>query len=132
MLKGEIEVAAPTLQEQGIVLKTREDAGRASVEQRLVSDGTGRSHRYCGRVSREAQVRMARLWHCDGAIMNMNRGCEGWALGEPQIRLALLEYGMPVLSYEGNVADAREFDEARVRERIDTFFESQGLEKLED
>ncbi len=132
MLKGDIEVAAPTLQECGIVLKTREDAVRASAERRLFNDGTGRNHRYAGKVSRDAQVRMARLWHCDGAIMNMNRGCEGWALGEPQIRLALLENNIPVLSYEGNVADSREWDEARVRERTDTFFESQGLEKLED
>ncbi|MBI3930427.1 MAG: 2-hydroxyacyl-CoA dehydratase [Chloroflexi bacterium] len=132
MLKGEIEVAVPTLEEQGIVIKTREDAIRAMVERRFVSDGTGRSHRYVGQVSREAQVRMARLWHCDGAIMHMNRGCEGWAIGEPQIRLALQENNIPVLSYEGNVADSREFDEARTRARIDAFFESQGLEKLED
>ncbi|MBI2329681.1 MAG: 2-hydroxyacyl-CoA dehydratase [Chloroflexi bacterium] len=77
-------------------------------------------------------MRMARLWHCDGAIIHFNRGCEGWAIGEPQIRLALQENNIPVLSYEGNVADTREFDEARTRARIDAFFESQGLEKLED
>ncbi len=132
MLKGDIEVAVPTLQECGIVLKNREDAVRVSVERRLVSDGTGRTHRYCGRVSRDAQVRMAKLWHCDGAMILFQRGCEGWALGEPQIRLALLENDVPVLSYEGNLADSREWDEPRTLARVDAFFEGQGLEKLED
>ncbi len=132
MLKGDIEVAVPTLEERGVVLKTREDAVRAMVEQRLVADGNGRMHRYVGHWSQESQVRMAKPWHCDAAIIHFNRGCEGWALGEPQIRLALLENDIPVLSYEGNVADPREFDEARTQSRMDTFFESQGLEKLED
>jgi benzoyl-CoA reductase subunit B len=75
---------------------------------------------------------IARDWHCQGCIMHLNRGCEGWAVGEMEERLALLEEGIPVVTYEGNVADPREFDEGRSFARFDAFMESQGLKKLVD
>ncbi len=132
MMKGGLEIPHPTLQEQGIVIKSREDAVRATITQRRLNEGMGGGFRYCGPESRDCQVRLAKLWHCDGAILHFNRGCEGFSLGEPQVRLALLENNIPVLTYEGNVADSREWDEARTMARLDSFMESQGLEKLDD
>jgi benzoyl-CoA reductase subunit B len=37
---------------------------------------------------------------------------------------------VPVMSFEGNMGDSREFDEARTMDRIDTFMERLGLKKL--
>ena len=45
-------------------------------------------------------------------------------------RLALIEAGIPALTYEGNMGDSRDFDLPRTISRIDTFFESLGLKKL--
>ena len=132
MMKAGIEIPEPTLEECGIVLRTREQAVRVFVERRRLSEDMEGGHfRFCGRLSRESHLRMARLWHCDGALMHLNRGCEGYAQGLPQVRLAFVENNIPALTYEGNVGDPREFDEARTFTRIDTFFESQGLDKLE-
>jgi benzoyl-CoA reductase subunit B len=133
MVQDGKEVPIPTLEEQGIVLKTREDAVRAAVNQtHLAEEIRGGDFRYCGHRTRESLLRLIREWHCDAAIMHFNRGCQGWGIGEPQLRLALLENDIPTLTFEGNVADSREWDDARSLARLDAFFESQGLEKLED
>ncbi len=132
MVKDGIEVPIPTLEEQGIVLKTREDAAIVASERWRLAEDVRAGFRFCGRSGRENYLRMARLWHVDGTIMHFNRGCQGWALGGPQIRLALQENNIPVLTFEGNVADSREWDETRSTARVDAFFEGQGLEKLED
>ena len=81
---------------------------------------------------RNIDVAIAKDWNCQGVIMHLNRGCEGWAVGQLEVRRALVEAGFPVLAYEGNVADPREFDEPRTYARIDAFMESQGLKKLFD
>ena len=51
-------------------------------------------------------------------------------LSAPEVRLALLEMGLPVMTYEASHADVRDFDTARVQARVDAFMESQGLRKL--
>jgi hypothetical protein len=49
------------------------------------------------------------------------------------MKLALQDMAMPVLTFEGNMADSREFDEARVGRVIDLFVtETLGLKKLAD
>lgn len=133
MVKEGIEIPEPTLEERGIFIKTREQAVRTYIERRRLSEDMEGGHfRFCGRLGRESQLRMARLWHCDAALIHLNRGCEGYAQGLPQVRLAFIENNIPVLTYEGNVGDPREFDEARTMARFDTFFEGRGLAKLED
>jgi benzoyl-CoA reductase subunit B len=37
-----------------------------------------------------------------------------------------MEAGFPVMAFEGNMGDEREFDEARVRARVDAFMETLG------
>jgi benzoyl-CoA reductase subunit B len=53
----------------------------------------------------------------------------------PSIRLeaknALAKLGLPVMTFEGNMADEREFDEARTARMIDLFVtETLGLKKV--
>jgi benzoyl-CoA reductase subunit B len=64
-------------------------------------------------------------------MLHYNRGCEGLSLGIAENRLAILEAGFPVMIFEGNMGDEREFDEARTVARIDTFMESLDIPKLE-
>jgi benzoyl-CoA reductase subunit B len=45
-------------------------------------------------------------------------------------RLGLIEAGVPVMTYEGNMADEKEFDERRTVSRIDSFMETLGLKQI--
>ena len=63
-------------------------------------------------------------------MLHYNRGCEGLTIGIAENRLALLDAGYPVMTFEGNMGDEREFDEARTMARIDTFMERLGLKTV--
>ena len=71
--------------------------------------------------------KMYEQWHCDGVLIHYNRGCEGLSLGVAEHRLHLVNKGIPVLTYEGNMGDEREFDLAETTEKINAFMESLGL-----
>ena len=73
---------------------------------------------------------IAKDWNCDAAMMHLNRGCEGWAVGQMEVRRCLVENGFNVLTYEGNVADPREFDRAKTFARIDAFMEANNLKMI--
>ena len=66
-------------------------------------------------------------WHCDGVIMHFNRGCEGLSMGVAEHRMYLSDQGIPVMGYEGNMGDEREFDLAETEAKMDAFMESLGL-----
>lgn len=89
-------------------------------------------HFYSPHLKSEMMVRIAKEWHLDGVMLHYNRGCEGLSLGIAENRLALLEAGYPVMSFEGNMGDEREFDEARTVARIDSFMETLGLSQIEN
>ncbi len=72
---------------------------------------------------------IVREWEVDGVILHFNRGCEGLSLGIAENRLGLAAAGIPVMSYEGNMGDEREFDFERTRNRIDAFMELLGLKR---
>jgi benzoyl-CoA reductase subunit B len=60
-------------------------------------------------------------------MLHYNRGCEGLSLGIAENRLALQAAGYPVLVFEGNMGDEREFDEAGTMGKMDTFMETLGV-----
>jgi benzoyl-CoA reductase subunit B len=48
-----------------------------------------------------------------------------------EVKNALAKLGMPVMTFEGNMADEREFDEVRTARMIDLFVtETLGLKKV--
>jgi benzoyl-CoA reductase subunit B len=48
-----------------------------------------------------------------------------------EMKNALAKMGLPVMTFEGNMADEREFDEARTARMIDLFVtETLGLKKV--
>ena len=82
-------------------------------------------------LSSSMYVKLVEDWHVDGVMMHLNRGCAAYGLGILEARRRMIEAGIPVVSYEGSVADERELDEARIMNRINIFLESLGLRKME-
>ena len=84
---------------------------------------------HCNNKS-EMMACIARNWKADGIMFHYNRGCEGTALGIAENRLYLLDQGFPVLTFEGNMGDAGEFDEKATLDRFDIFVESRGIKPV--
>jgi benzoyl-CoA reductase subunit B len=68
-------------------------------------------------------------WGVDGVMIHMNRGCEGLSMGIMENRLGLAAAGIPVMTYEGNMGDEREFDMVRAQNRVDSFMETLNLKR---
>ncbi|MEA2085477.1 MAG: 2-hydroxyacyl-CoA dehydratase family protein, partial [Chloroflexota bacterium] len=127
--KGDM-VPYPTLEEQGVTLKTREDALRFLVEGEIKGKLEWAPF-YGATYKNDLVTRMVRQWKCDAAIIHLNRGCEGTAQHQMEMKIALQKLGLPVMTFEGNMADQRQFDEARTDRLIDLFVkETLGLKKV--
>jgi len=87
-------------------------------------------HFYHPALKSAMMLKIARDWHLDGVMLHYNRGCEGLSLGIAENRLALQAAGYPVMTFEGNMGDEREFDEPRTMARIDAFMETLGVKKV--
>jgi len=120
--------ARTTPMEAGADLSTREKVLRAYVEWNLHKPEW--QHFYSPHLKSEMMVRLCKEWQVDGVLLHYNRGCEGLSLGIAENRLALIEAGYPVLPFEGNMGDEREFDEGRTMSRVDSFMETLDLRKI--
>ncbi|MBI2303967.1 MAG: benzoyl-CoA reductase, bzd-type, subunit O [Chloroflexi bacterium] len=120
--------AKVTPMERGVAIKTRDQALRAYAEWTLAKPLW--QHFYNPALKSRMMARLAREWQVNGVLLHYNRGCEGLSIGIAENRLALLKEGFPVMPFEGNMGDEREFDDTRVMSRIDTFMETLGLRKL--
>ena len=116
------------LKSRGVVLTNRDDALRAMADWHMRRPIF--SMFYNTDWKSKLMMQYAKQWHCDAAMLHLNRGCEGTSLGVMENRTALQNTGLPVLTYEGNMGDDRDFDEGRTIARIDTFMEGLGLKKL--
>lgn len=87
-------------------------------------------HFYHPKYKNDYMIAIAKQWKLDGIMLHYNRGCEGLSLGIAENRLALQAAGFPVMTFEGNMGDEREFDESRARERIDSFMETLGIKQI--
>lgn len=115
--------------ESGIPMRTREEAIRAYLEFKLKF--LGQYHLMLNAQTKsELMIKVVKQWKADAVIIHLNRGCEGIAVGQMENRLALIEAGIPVLTYEGDMSDASHFDPVRTREKVEAFLESFGLKKV--
>jgi benzoyl-CoA reductase subunit B len=119
--------AKPTPQQQGIELSGRDDALDYYVRWELNKPEW--QHFYSPQLKSDMMIRIAKEWKLNGVMLHYNRGCEGLSLGIAENRLALLKAGFPVMTFEGNMGDEREFDEARTNARIDAFMETLGIKQ---
>lgn len=129
--KGNL-VPYPTLEEQGITIKDRDQALRLLTEGELKGKLMWAPF-YGAKYKNDLTTKIAKQWKCDAAIIHLNRGCEGTAQHQMEMKIALANMGLPVMTFEGNMADEREFDEARTKRFVDLFLtETLGLKKLAD
>ncbi len=125
-------VPYPTLKEQGITIKDRDHALRLLAEGELKGKLMWAPF-YGATYKNELVTKIAKQWKCDAAILHLNRGCEGTAQHQMEMKIALQKIGLPVMTFEGNMADEREFDEARAKRLMDLFLtETLGLKKIAD
>jgi benzoyl-CoA reductase subunit B len=122
-------VPAKTPMEKGIEIKTRDQALRLLAEWELKKPIW--QYFYDVQIKTDMMVHMAQDWKLNGFILHCNRGCEGTSIGIAENRLGLLKAGVPVMTYEGNMGDERDFDEPRTLARIDSFMESLGFKKID-
>ena len=132
LILGDDERGVPgkTPRQMGLQLKTREDAVRFYAWKALSRPAWEGMFHSASEKNRHV-LTMVDQWHIDGVIIHLNRGCEGLAQNQLETRLALLDADIPTMTYEGNMADKREFDEAQVVDLLESFMENLGLRKLE-
>ena len=126
-------VARKTPEEKGEEPRTREEALRTLATWYLLRDEGPSSMLgfYLPDIKNRVLPLVVKNWKAQGVLMHLNRGCEGTAFGQMENRLALIKAGIPVMTYEGNMGDDREFDEAQTVDRLESFMESLGLHKLD-
>lgn len=117
------------LKERNIVIKNREDALKVLVE--LYMDRAINKAISFPQLKIPMMIMLTREFSCQGVTIHLNRGCELFTSGVMESKLALQEKGIPVMVYEGNMADKRDIDERQILDRLDSFMESLGLSKLE-
>jgi len=108
--------------------QTREEALRTIVEWTLHKPEW--AHFYKPELKTQMIKTIVDQWKVDAVLLHYNRGCEGLSVHIAENRLGLLEAGVPVFPFEGNMGDEREFDFAGTMARLTAFFESMGLKKL--
>jgi len=108
--------------------KTREEALRVIVEWTLNKPEW--AHFYRPELKTRMMKSIVDQWKANAVLLHYNRGCEGLSVHIAENRLGLLEAGIQVFPFEGNMGDEREFDMAGTLGRLTAFFESMGLKKL--
>jgi len=75
---------------------------------------------------------IVKQWKVNAVLLHYNRGCEGLSLHIAENRHGLIQAGVQVFPFEGNMGDERDFDLAGTMARLTAFFESMGLKKLKE
>ena len=115
----------------GVEFKTREDIAKFYARAYLGGPNY-RGSFWSAPIKNQQIIQLFHQWQANGVVMHLNRGCKGTGGYMLENRLALIEAGIPVVAYEGNAGDKREFDETQVIDRLESFMESQGLRKIKD
>jgi benzoyl-CoA reductase subunit B len=110
--------------------QTREEALRMIVEWTV--NRPEWAHFYVPEIKTKMMLSIVKQWKVDAVLLHYNRGCEGLSLHIAENRLGLLDAGVPVFPFEGNMGDEREFDLPGTLSRLTAFFESMGLKKIKD
>lgn len=114
--------------EAGVVLKNKENAVRLLAEWRL-SCAFFQSYYFLNRI--KDYLYMMKAWHADGAVMHIDRSCQGQSMGLIEIKNAFQREGLRTTHYEGTNVDPRDFDTNQVIDRLEAYLESLGLERVE-
>jgi benzoyl-CoA reductase subunit B len=114
--------AMPTPMERGIEIDDRETAVREIIKWNLRRPSWNVFTTHL-EERKQISLAMAEQFDVDFVLMHLNRGCEGWAQNQTEVANYLKAHGIPVLEYEGNQADTRDFDPSELEQKIDSFME---------
>jgi benzoyl-CoA reductase subunit B len=117
-----------TPMQKGDSITTRDQALRVLADWNLSKPEW--QHFYDPNLKTDMMLKIVEQWSLDGVMLHLNRGCEGLSCGIMENRLGIAKTGVPLMTFEGNMGDEREFDEKRVISRIDSFMETLGLKML--
>lgn len=119
-----------TPMQKGVDITTRDQALRLLADWNLSKPEW--QHFYDPNLKTKMMLQIVKQWDVDGVMLHLNRGCEGLSCGIMENRLGIAKAGVPVMTFEGNMGDEREFDEKRVMTRIDSFMETLDLDMLQE
>jgi benzoyl-CoA reductase subunit B len=88
-------------------------------------------HNFHVEETAEYPIKMAQQWHCDGMILLAMRDCFQQMNFATETKLLAEQRGIPNMQFFSILADIRRFDEAKLRQQFDEFFEKKlGLTKI--
>ncbi|UCC16243.1 MAG: 2-hydroxyacyl-CoA dehydratase [Dehalococcoidales bacterium] len=124
-------IPAKSLEEQGIKVKTREDALRVLVDFDAPLETGERRFEEIERRRLQQTKCTIEDFHIDGVMQHLARRCAALNLGIYSRLSDLRDMGVVVGTYEASEGDPNEWNEARVREDYARFFENLGLTEIE-
>jgi hypothetical protein len=124
-------IPAKGLEEQGIEIKTREDALRALVDFDAPLETRERKFEEIEKRRLLQTKCTIEDFHIDGVMQHLARRCAALNIGILSRISDLRDMGVVVGTYEASEGDPREWNEARVREDYARFFENLGLTEIE-
>jgi len=122
-------IVAKGLREQGIRLRTREEALNALLDFYLNNPTMQSLFPFSAKP--ESQLRLMEQWQGQAAVFNLAYDCKGMTSGQLEARLNLQKNGIPTLLYEVSSCDPRDFNEIQIIDLLDSFLESLGLTKYQ-
>lgn len=93
-------VPYPTLEEQGITIKNREQALRLLTEGEIKGKLEWAPF-YGAKYKNDLVTKVVKQWKCDAAIIHLNRGCEGTAQHQMELKIALQNMGFLISRLSG-------------------------------
>lgn len=114
----------------GEKIRTRDEALRVLADWNLSRPEW--QHFYDPNLKTEMMLQIVKQWDVDGVMLHLNRGCEGLSCGIMENKLGIAKAGVPIMTFEGNMGDEREFDERRVMTRMDSFMETLGFDMIDE
>jgi benzoyl-CoA reductase subunit B len=109
-------------------LRTREDALRAQI---YMYCGVNHGSTWFPGLRPEEAVKRAQDWHCEAAVIALDRGCHGYGLSMLETKQTLQQAGISVGTYEHSQTDPREFSASQAIDQLEAFMENLGLSKLD-
>lgn len=76
-------------------------------------------------------LRYIEEYKVDGVVGHIARGCEAFLRGWQWLKMPLEERGIPCVSFEGSMADSRDYTDTEVKERLHTWLEGLGLRRMD-
>jgi benzoyl-CoA reductase/2-hydroxyglutaryl-CoA dehydratase subunit BcrC/BadD/HgdB len=78
----------------------------------------------CIEYARDNRIKIIRENKCDGGLIHNNRSCKPWSVFMPEMGRQIAEKcGIPVVSFDGDQADPRNFSEAQYDTRVQGLME---------